>query len=141
MNIFPLWCDRQARIKASFIQILIVHRRPGRSLGFDINGMWNWGISHIRRPAISSMIWLSVKLFLLINNVSRLLLCRDHLYTNRPHKPVCPSKTFKKLQRILVFWYCKVTLSVCSLVKGKQIWGGIVHQPLLVCHCKFTMTT
>lgn len=126
MNIFPLWCDRQARIKASFIQIRIVHTRPGRPLGFDINDVWNRGISHIRRSAISSMIWLSVKLFLLINNVSRLLLCRDlGNETSLIHKSTtqtCVSfKNLQKIKRILVYWYCKVTLSVCSLVKGKQI--------------------
>lgn len=145
MNIFPLWCDRQARIKASFIQIRTVHTRPGRPLGFDINDVWNRALATYGGQLFLQ--WLGCQLnYFFWSTMSAGSFCvrirgmRHHLYTNRPHKPVCPSKTCKKLQWILVYWYCKVTLSVCSLVKGKQIWDGIVHHPLLVCQCKFTMT-
>lgn len=124
MNIFPLWCDRQARIKASFIQIRIVHTRPGRPLGFDINDVWNRGISHIRRSAISSMIWLSVKLFLLINNVSRLLLCWDlGNETSLIHKSTTQTcVSFKNLQKITTDFSVLVLQSyfICVLVSKRE---------------------
>ena len=126
MNIFPLWCDRPAQIKASFIQIHIVHTCPVYfgSLGFHINGVWNRGVSHLWRPANSSMIWLSVKVFFR-STMSAGFFCvgiwgmRHHFYTNGSHKP-CAS--FKNLQKMTTDFSVLVLQGyfICVLISKRE---------------------
>lgn len=112
------------------------------SLGFDIKGVWNGGISHTQERVHSVLIWMSVKWFPLINNGSRLLLCLDlGNETSRIHRWLNESlcvlqKLAEKTAEILVCWYCKVTWHAYMQVAGKVMWGRIAHLPSFVCQCK-----
>lgn len=79
MNIAPLPFgvtdnSKYRSLSSSFIQCVLV---LVGSLGFDIKGVWNGGISHTQGRVHFFLICMLVKLCLLINNGSRRLLCLD----------------------------------------------------------------